>query len=217
MSSASKIWSTVSYNPFLRELFALVVRYLLRSHFSGFTLLGPLPALDLHRPWIFVANHISWWDGFFLWSLQRKLAPQRRIYTVMLAREYVKMRWFRWIGAFPIEPGSSASLRYLFRFMEKLGHPSQKAWILSIFPQGEIRPMATRPLHVHRGFMGLMKRAPEALVIPVALHIEPGTERCPKVWIKLGASLPQLSDLNQDPPDKHLTRMLEETLQDINL
>ena len=224
MSHAAEVWATVSYQPLLREFFAGFVRFLVRRHFSRLTLVGPVPYLDPGLPWIFVANHISWWDGFFLWSLQRKLAPQRRIYTVMLAREYVKLRWFRWIGGLPLEPSSSASLRYLLRFVKDLGQNPQKPWILSFFPQGEIRPMATRPLLMRRGWQGLIKRDPQALVIPVALHIEPGNERRPQVWIKIGSPLENHTTGETDPvqadpvqADTNLGSRLEHLLHEINL
>ena len=220
MSSAAEVWATVSYQPFIRKLFAGFVRFLVRRHFSRLTLLGPVPCLDDGFPWIFVANHMSWWDGFFLWSLQRQLAPQRRIYTVMLAREYVKLRLFRWIGALPLEPSSSASLRYLFRFVENLDQTSQKKpWILSFFPQGEIRPMATRPLHMRRGWQGLVKRVPKALILPVALHIEPSNKRRPQAWIKIGTPLEILPHGEMDPlqADHNLGQRLEHLLDEINL
>ncbi len=187
--SPSPVWSKVRYRPLVREIFASFIRLALRRYFSGFNLLGPIPSVDPDRPWIFLANHISWWDGFFLWSLQRKLAPERRIYTVMLAREFRKVLWFRWIGALPLEPGSPASLRQLLRYSTSLTR-EQKPFILSFFPQGEIRPQATRPLQLRRGWQALRQAIPDALVIPVALHIEPGTAPSPKVWVSLGDPLP---------------------------
>src|SRR5690606_14404189 len=81
-----------------------------------------------HVPWnvprdaplLLVANHISWWDGFALWEVQRMLRPGASLRVVMTAAELERNRVLGWIAAVPIRPGSAGSVLRTFRELRRL-------------------------------------------------------------------------------------------------
>ena len=93
------------FRPFMRSRLRVVMR-------TG-------PPLAGNAPVVFVSNHTSWWDGFLLRQVQRKLAPDAHLYSVMLARELRTHPFLEWIGAVPVEPGSVAAVRSLLRFLTR--------------------------------------------------------------------------------------------------
>ena len=67
-------------------IFDLVFRPWLRGHIHRIEVRGSV-SLPADRPVVIAANHTSWWDGFLLRDLQRRLRPEAPLYTVMLESE----------------------------------------------------------------------------------------------------------------------------------
>src|SRR5690242_20891118 len=65
------------------------------------------------RALLIVANHVSWWDGFFLRAVQRRVRPTASLVTVMSERQLERFRFFRWMGAIGVDPKSVSSVRAL--------------------------------------------------------------------------------------------------------
>lgn len=158
---------------------------------------SPLPA---DRPVVLVSNHVSWWDGFLLRDVHRRIAPDTPLFTLMLARELERHPGFRRLGALPL--GSRpASLRAALRALEARRARAPN-FTVSWFPQGEIRPSWARPLAFRRGVELLLERLAPCLVVPVALHIEPLNALRPTAFVHAGeavsgAGLPDVGALEQ--------------------
>ena len=85
------------------------------------TLAGDLrQKLDPKHPALLVANHMSWWDGFFLIHLQQQLWPETPHYSVMLESELRKFPFFRKIGAIGVEPTEPVRTAHVFSALKRL-------------------------------------------------------------------------------------------------
>lgn len=159
------------------------MRRRLRVRMAG--LPSELPA---DEPIILVANHVSWWDGFLLRAVQRALRPSSTLYTVALERELVKHPILRMIGAIGIEPSSPASILHAVRVATYKRAALPNA-VFGYFPQGRITPSYRRPLGFRRGVDVFTRALAPAVILPVAIHLEPMTESAPTAFVSIGEPL----------------------------
>lgn len=151
------------------------------------------------RPWrhggsvVMVANHVSWWDGFLLRDVHRRLGDESPLFTVMLEEELARRPFLRRLGAVGIVPGRRGSIRGLLRGLEGLRERYHAPW-LSFFPQGRIRPSWARPLRFQPGIQAVLRRLEGAAVLPVALHLEPLNRVRPTAFVSVGPALAPQSD-----------------------
>ena len=158
------------HRPWAQALFSLYLTGLLRRHFHALRLLGEPPSPPPGLPLLILPNHGTWWDGLFLWELNRRLLG-RRLHMMVLEEHVANFRFFRRLGAFSIRPGCrlevAASLAY---GAAVLGDPANA---LGLFPQGRIRHPAERPLGFQRGLERILRAhgAPVA-ILPLAMRCE---------------------------------------------
>lgn len=153
------------------------------------TLMAALPVgIDSGRPVILAANHMSWWDGFLLLDVYRKLGRHVPLHTLMSRAELDPRPFFRLLGAVAIERDSPASIRSAIRAVRAQGIAFPEM-VLSYFPQGKIWPSRRRPL----GFLGGLELFAAALapctILPVGLHVEPLNRRAPTAFISFGTPI----------------------------
>lgn len=158
-----------------------------RRDFSAIRVIGAWQLAASSQRLLFVANHVSWWDGLLLLLLQRFIAPQTPLYTVMLAREFYQTFWFRLIGCLPITPGNISSIRHLLKKLKLLSHDAKAPrFVCSFFPQGEIKPSFARPLGFKEGVSGVAAALSPVTIIPIGIHIEPMVRRKPEAFLLVG-------------------------------
>jgi 1-acyl-sn-glycerol-3-phosphate acyltransferase len=103
-----------------------------RFHFSRMEIVGKF--VDQGLPLLVIGNHISWWDGFWIRSLNKKVLG-RRFHVMMLENQLRGNRFLRRMGAFSIKPGSRSILESLTYASELMKDPKN---LLLYFPQGKI-------------------------------------------------------------------------------
>lgn len=201
-----------SHKRWARDIFEWIIVRMMRRNFADVLMWGKTPQISPDLPILFVANHLSWWDGFFLWRIQRKIAPGAPVYTVMLAREFHQTFWFKWVGMLPITPGSTASLRALLKRLSALCKQSPKApvTVCSFFPQGVIKPSFSRPLGFAEGLGSIAQSMAPVNVVPIGIHIEPLCAREPKAFLTVGDCFVHESGrLNVMDMEQSLTQTLD--------
>lgn len=144
--------------------------------------------IDPKRPIVFVSNHHSWWDGFLVRELHRKLMPASALWSVMLERELAPRGWLRRLGCLGVAPGEGSSVRRLLRDLSEVSQAANP-WAVSYFPQGRIRPASARPLDFRPGIERVLRVMGNVQVVPVALRIEPLNTRRPHAFVCAGAPL----------------------------
>lgn len=178
---------TPQHNNFVRWWWDRYLAYRYHRSFSRihFNLEAAAGKLDASLPVILVPNHISWWDGFLCFEVQRRLRPGSGIYSLMLERELQKFPILRRVGCFGMQPGSPPSVRRAFvQFKELVATNPYRT--LTFFPQGKISPIRQRPLRFLRGIDLLVKIAGPVQCVPIGLHIEPMNHAKPSVFIEAG-------------------------------
>ncbi len=139
------------------------------------------------RPLIICTNHPSWWDPAFFILLQTKLLPGRRGFGPMDAKALGKYRLLERMGVFGIE---LESRRGAARFLEACGRvlaePSNVLWITA---QGEFFDVRARPIKLRGGIAHLLRRVPEATVLPLALEYTFWNEGKPEALARFGAPI----------------------------
>jgi 1-acyl-sn-glycerol-3-phosphate acyltransferase len=94
-----------------------------------------LPNINQERSLLVLANHHSWWDGFWVMRLNQ-LYWNKEFYVMMLREQLLKHRSFRKAGAYSVNPGSRSVLESL-KYTNELLFDHQNMVLL--FPQGEIQ------------------------------------------------------------------------------
>lgn len=171
-----RLWADLIFQPGLKWLF--------KRHFHTIQLLGALPDIPPHLPLLLLPNHSTWWDGFFIYFLNKRIF-RRTAYLMMLEEQLTKYRFFAKLGAYSIEPkhrqGIAKSLKYTVELL------NQETPLICIFPQGELLPWHTRPLGYKRGVEWVLREYGKPIaVLPLAIRTEFLGEKRPNVFFLFG-------------------------------
>lgn len=139
------------------------------------------------------ANHESFWDGFLLRAVQRRLRPTAPFHAVMLERELARRPWLSALGAIPLDPDSVAGPRRMLRALGALREREDEG-VLAWFPQGRIRPADPRPLDFRRGIAAAARVLAPAGVVPVGIRLLPGRTRRTDAFVSVGAPIELAGD-----------------------
>jgi len=135
-------------------------------------------------PVLLVANHVSWWDGFLLREVHRRIRPRAPLHVVMTEAELRRVPAFRWMGAVPLGDDPMAARRLLRDVQGRRDRRTDA--VFGYFPQGRIWPSHRRPLGFRRGVAWLASHMAPVAVVPVGLHLEPLTRPGPAAFVAVG-------------------------------
>lgn len=155
-----------------------------RVHLTG----RPGSSVEPGFPLVLVANHESWWDGFLLRAVQRRLRPGAPFRTVMLERELAPRPFLRWLGGLGVTPGSVGSGRRLLSTLRSL-RCTDPDTVLAYFPQGAIRPGSPRPLAFRPGVIRVVEALAPATVLPVGIRVTTGVTSRLDAYVSVGEPL----------------------------
>ncbi len=129
----------------LYPFFKQYARWKMRSAFHRITLDGTFT--DRGMPVLMVANHTSWWDGF--WAVHLCRERLHRLFHFMMLEEQLKRFWFfRYTGGFSVRKHSRSALESIHYAAELLRQPNN---MVLLFPQGEIQSMHCQQIVFERG------------------------------------------------------------------
>ncbi|PWG79679.1 lysophospholipid acyltransferase family protein [Pararcticibacter amylolyticus] len=109
-------------------------------------------SFDPERAVLLLANHFSWWDGFFMYELNRRYF--RKKFHVMVDEENYRKVWFlKYLGAFPVKK-QSKSLLHSLEYAGKLLNDQNN--LVLVFPQGRLYSSHTREIIFEKGLINLI-------------------------------------------------------------
>lgn len=133
------------HNIILYNFFKLYTILKIRFNFSKVALSGEFN--DRNLPVILVANHISWWDGFWAMYLNMKVF-HRLFFFMMLEEQLEKNSFFKLTGGYPVRKGSKSiidSINYTRHLLSECRN------LVMIFPQGELSSLYRESFEFNRG------------------------------------------------------------------
>jgi 1-acyl-sn-glycerol-3-phosphate acyltransferase len=178
------------HSKLLRSLLDLylTLRYRISFHELKVELDAAKSTLRDDLPLILVSNHLSWWDGFFLSEIQRRLFPRRPLYTFMLETELERFPVFRKIGVTGIRHDQPATLLRAFRALKKM-RSTEAEFCVSFFPQGQLYLQEAGARGFKRGIETLIRSLHPVQVLPIAIRIEPLRSPRPTAIIRAGSAI----------------------------
>lgn len=133
------------HNPIVYNFFKLYVPWIIRRNFHKVYVTGQF--LDKHKPVLVIANHISWWDGFWTVHLILKVF-HRKFHFMMLEDQLRKERILNLAGGFSIQKGSRSIIESLKYAIELL---SDKRNLVLLFPQGRVTSIYDQSFQFEKG------------------------------------------------------------------
>ncbi len=106
--------------------------WIIRRHFGQIEFTGKFE--DRNLPVLLLANHFSWWDGFFALFLNKDIF-RRKFHFMMLEEQLRKFPYFNASGGFSVRKGTRSALESINYTAELLKDQNN---LVLLFPQGKI-------------------------------------------------------------------------------
>ncbi len=133
------------HNLIVHNFFKLYVPWIIRRNFHKVHVTGQF--LDKNKPVLVIANHISWWDGFWTVYLILKVF-HRKFHFMMLEDQLQKARILSLTGGFSIKKGSRSMIESLKYAIELL---SDNRNLVLLFPQGKFTSIYDQSFQFEKG------------------------------------------------------------------
>ncbi|MBN2615236.1 MAG: lysophospholipid acyltransferase family protein [Bacteroidales bacterium] len=125
--------------------FQSYAQYIVKRHFEKVQIYSHVDVEDY--PVLLIANHISWWDGFWLMLLNLKVLHKK--FHFMMLKEQLRKHWyFNYAGGFSVSKNSRSILESLDYAAALL---KSKDNMVIVFPQGKINSMHNQHFTFEKG------------------------------------------------------------------
>jgi len=153
------------------------IRWIFNKHFHHIRF--NKPAVKNDKPLVILANHISWWDGFFMYEINRRYI-HKKIHVLMLEDELQNNPFLARIGAFSIRK-NHRSIIESFHYMKKLNKSPEN--LIVAYPQGYIYSLYEPAFSFQKGITRWLKNLNDkpqiwlgAVLIDYSIRKKPGVE-----------------------------------------
>lgn len=147
------------HHPVIYPLFKALTRYLLKRNFNSTHIEGEFT--DAGKPVLVIANHVSWWDGFWLIHLNLKML-HRKFHFMMLEDQLKKHWYFRYTGGYSVKKRSRSIVESI-NYTTELLQNSQN--MVFMFPQGEINSLYNNSIQFEKGIQRIIEQSPEEVQV----------------------------------------------------
>ena len=120
------------HHKVIYPMFQWLARFFIKRNFNAVCIDGEFA--DNGKSVLVIANHVSWWDGFWVEFLNQKII-HRRFHFMMLEEQLRKHWYFKYSGGFSVKRKSRSiieSLNYSIGLLKQPGN------MVLMFPQGQI-------------------------------------------------------------------------------
>lgn len=155
----------VRHHFLLYPFFKLYIKWQLKRNFHQINLLGAVN--DEDKAVLVLANHYSWWDGFFLLHLNEHVF-KRKFTFLMTEKELDKHWYFKYTGGISIRKGSRSTIKSLKYCAELLNDPQ---YFMLIFPQGKFESMHKNHLTLEKGFDTILNQTKQTVQLIFVVNL----------------------------------------------
>ncbi len=130
---------------------------------------------------LMLANHTTWWDGFWAMHLCKNLL--NRLFFFMMLEEQLRKFWFfRYTGGFSVKKHSRSALESITYATELL---QERNNMVLIFPEGKIQSMHKSDFTFERGIDRIIKLAGQdkIQILMVAFMVDYFSSSRPSLYI----------------------------------
>lgn len=197
------------------RFFARYTRRYMARHFDALLLSkagsAPSPA---QGPVVIYLNHPSWWDPITCIQLSTHCFPASPAFGPMDATELARYGIFKKIGVFGVRKGPAGVRDFLDASATVLAQADATLWITA---QGRFADSAERPVVLAPGIGALVRIAPHASFVPLAVDYPFWNERLPQALARFGAAekgsaLLESAHGSREALTAHFERRLTETM-----
>lgn len=172
-----RIWAEVVFRKYILRL--------LKKSFHSVNIIGGIPEIPDNLPLILAPNHSTWWDGFFVYLLNKKYFG-RKFFIMILEEQLEKYKFFTKLGGFSINKSNPKSIIESLSYTAQLLKENRYS-VTTIFPQGELLPNYIKPLKFNRGIEKVVQNYNDIVaILPLSIRIEYLKEEKPTVFFKFG-------------------------------
>ncbi|MFA6275754.1 MAG: glycerol acyltransferase [Pedobacter sp.] len=137
-------------NGFIFHCYSWYINYILKKDFSAFTH-NQLVIKD-DEAVLLLANRFSWWDGFMLFQLNKKVF-KKQFHALVTTDDYKQLNYLKYFGCFAPENKGKDVLETLLYAGSLLDDPKN---LVLIFPQGKIKSSYVDSIAFEKGVMQLI-------------------------------------------------------------
>lgn len=168
-------------------IFDIYLKLLLKKSFNDFRIINSLPIIDESKSLVITPNHFSWWDGFFVYWLNKNLI-KRTLYVMMLEEQLRRYWFFQKLGCYSVDLNDNKKMITSLKYSVDLFYKPKN--LVTIYPQGKIQSFEIENLELKNGISYLCKQSKkEFQILPVAFKIEHTKEKLPIVYGRFGKLL----------------------------
>jgi len=166
------------HHSVIYPLFKWLTRFLLKRNFNSLHIEGNFT--DNGCSVLVLANHISWWDGFWVEYLNQKVI-HRRFHFMMLEEQLKKHWYFQYTGGYSVKKNSREIVKSIDYTIELL---KDKDNVVLMFPQGKIHSGHNSSIHFEKGIQHIVAEcADDAQVLFVANFTDYFSDAKPNLFI----------------------------------
>jgi len=154
-----------SHHFIIYNFFKIFTRLMLRRKFHSVVFDGK--NIQTEKPILLIANHVSWWDGFWILYLNMKLF-RKKFYFMMLEQQLKKFWFFKFSGGFSVHKSSKSIIETIHYTTELLKDNNN---LVLIFPQGEIKSMHQQEIRFEKGLERIVTGAKNKIEIVMVVNL----------------------------------------------
>ena len=159
-------------------MFKCLSRFLIKQNFKSVSIDADF--VDNGNAVLVIANHVSWWDGFWIEYLNQKIC-KRKFHFMMLEEQLRKHWYFKYSGGFSIKKKSRGIIESLNYSAEILKYRYN---LLLMFPQGQIHSLYNSNINFEKGINRIIHSiSPDTQILFVANLIDYLSDSNPNLFI----------------------------------
>ncbi len=153
------------HSHWFQSIFHLYLNFIVKRSFKKIEIKGTVQ--DKGMPILVIANHMSWWDGFWVLRLNKKVF-KRKFHVMMLEEQLRNNQFLSKLGAFSIRKRSKSvieSLQYASNILTNNNN------LLLLFPQGVIQSQHQRPFLFEQGWGRIFENLKNPVQVIMIAHL----------------------------------------------
>lgn len=149
-------------NTIIYKFFSWYIQYIIKKDFAAFNYDQIETKQDAAL--LVLANHFSWWDGFFIFYINKKFF-KRQFHVLVNVENYKKVGFLKYLGAFAAENKGKDVLETLNYAGKLLNDPKN---LVLVFPQGKLYSNHSRTINFKKGVMQMINSSQKKIDIVFA-------------------------------------------------